>query len=70
MAKKPLPEFVLKAIRQRHGMDENDKSNDASFNKMTLERALDEYLKWEGISGWTYNILKLVNCYVDLPNFP
>ena len=51
---------IMKRVRQRLGLDENDTSRDAEIESMSGYEILDHYLKWEGISGYTHNIIRVV----------
>ena len=51
---------IMKRVRQRLGLDENDTSRDAEIESMSGYEILDHYLKWEGIIGYTDEILDVV----------
>ena len=46
------PEYILKYLRLRSGMDENDHSFDKRFNAMNSDTVFEEVLRWQGIIGW------------------
>lgn len=47
------PEYVLKKIRQRNGLDEQDTSRDAELNAMPPLQKLRDLMGWEmGSPGW------------------
>ena len=46
------PEYILKYLRLRSGMDENDHSFDKRFNAMNPDAVFEEVLRWQGIIGW------------------
>lgn len=46
------PEYILKYLRLRAGMDEGDTSLDAHFNNMKKDVVFEEVLRWQGIIGW------------------
>ena len=50
----------MKNIRQNIGLDENDTSRDAEIESMSGRDILDKYLTWEGIIGYTDEILDVV----------
>ncbi len=58
-----LPEEVMEAIRQYRGLDENDTSQDEEINNLSLYNAINEYLGWESIYGYTNNIVKIAEAY-------
>jgi hypothetical protein len=54
----PLPEHILKRLRQRHDLDENDTSRDAEFNAMEPAIAFQEVVCWElGDARWAPQLL-------------
>lgn len=60
------PEYIMKKIRQRLGLDEEDKSRDTEINAMSSFEAFEEVLEWEGfigyarqIKGWIEDIYKV-----------
>jgi hypothetical protein len=66
-----LPEHILKRIRQRHDLDENDQSRDAEFNTMEPARAFEEVVCWElGDARWATLMLSWASdCGFDIkPN--
>jgi hypothetical protein len=54
------PEYILKAIRKRMGLEENDNSNDERINKMSKDNILNEYFSWHGIIGYGEEIKMVV----------
>lgn len=47
------PEHILRYLRQRHGLEENDTSMDDRLNAMPSKKAFREVLEWNGmIGGW------------------
>ena len=52
------PEYILKKLRQRNGMDENDKESDDEFNKCDPQYVFKEVCSWEGLSGGWDNQIK------------
>lgn len=57
------PEYILKMLRQRRGLDANDKSRDDVLNSMSMDKAFDEVCNWNGlinyggvIRGWIMDI--------------
>lgn len=69
------PEHIMKTLRQRIGLEEDDKSQDAELQMLTPQEALSECLEWEGIRGytsWILNVIrdtfkvKLVNDFQDM----
>lgn len=54
------PEYILRYLRQRHDMEEDDTSRDDEFQQLSPKEALEECLEWEGICGYTSWILILI----------
>lgn len=50
------PTYVMKCLRKRRGLDENDTSQDERINKMKSQSAFDDLLAWNGLGGWRYEI--------------
>ena len=51
------PEQILKMVRQRLELAENDRSQDQKINEMSPYEVFDHCLHWEGIIGYTGTIL-------------
>jgi len=45
-------EYVMKIIRQRYEINENDTSRDKEINELSPSSVLEEVLIWEGIIGY------------------
>lgn len=54
------PEEIMQALRQASGLAEDDTSQDAHIANMQLRDVLDAYLQWEGVIGYTDNIMAIV----------
>jgi hypothetical protein len=51
------PEYILKMLRQRDELDEDDKSQDDIYNRMLPDRVFEEICIWNGfLGGWHYSI--------------
>lgn len=51
------PEYILKTLRQRWDLDENDTSSDDELNKMDKDTAFRNVLNWKGFLGrWDIDI--------------
>lgn len=47
------PEYILRYLRQRQGLEEMDTSMDARLNAMPPKKAFRDVLEWHGmIGGW------------------
>lgn len=54
-----MKENILKMIRQRNGVDENDKSIDKEIMEMTPLQKLEDVCGWEfGYSSWATQLLE------------
>lgn len=51
---------IVEALRQRIGLEADDNSRDDEFLNLTPTEALDEWLTWNGIYGYTDAILMAV----------
>lgn len=69
------PEHIMETLRQRIGLEDDDKSRDEELQMLTPQEALSECLEWEGIHGytsWILNVIrdtfkvKLVNDFQDM----
>lgn len=67
-----VPEHIMEILRQRRYLDEYDESEDQEILEMDGIDFLDEWLGWEGIYGYTYNILEIIEMAfgVDLESWP
>lgn len=56
-----FPEYIMKKLRKRMGLDENDTSEDNLLSEYTSSQAFSEVLKWDGLlGGWDYEIKRYV----------
>ena len=58
---KQYSDFIMRAVRQNIGLDEDDTSRDEEIMEMSGEEIVDRYLTWNGIIGYTYNIIDVVS---------
>ena len=54
------PEYIMKKVRQRIGLELNDNSKDEEIEIMSPGEIIDAVLEWEGIIGYTEFIVDLV----------
>ena len=54
------PEHILRVLRERNDLEEDDTSRDEELQMLTPEEALNECLEWEGIDGYTSWILNVI----------
>lgn len=50
------PEYIMKYLRQRRGLDPNDISQDDRIMKMSKEEALNDVASWNGLINYGYTI--------------
>lgn len=50
--KDKYPEYILKYLRQRYDLDENDTSMDEKFNAMLPSKIFKEVCEWHGFHNW------------------
>lgn len=62
------PQDILKILRQRHDLDENDKSHDEEFRNMGPMEKLREVTAWElGDPTWADQLLTwAIQCGIEL----
>lgn len=67
-----VPEDIMEIMRRRRGLDEYDESEDQEILELSGIDFLDEWLGWEGIYGYTYKILEIIEMAfgVDLESWP
>ena len=46
------PEHILRMLRRRRGLNEDDKSRDDVLNSMSMDRAFDEVCNWNGLINY------------------
>lgn len=55
------PDYVLEAVRQSRGLEEDDTSRDEEFLTWSPEEIFEAVLNWEGLIGygsWIINRIK------------
>ena len=57
---KPIPEGVMRDLRENRGLKPNDTSQDQEINNYSTYDLLDKWLEWQGISGYTHHILGVI----------
>lgn len=67
-----VPTWLMEKLRARIGDDEDDITNDKEILSMSGYSMLDEYLNWEGICGYTGEILEVIQYAfgIDLEEAP
>ena len=50
------PDYIMRTLRQRRGLDEYDNSKDSYISEMSPERAFSEMCEWNGFIGWSGTI--------------
>lgn len=67
-----VPEHIMEIMRQRRYLDEYDESEDEEILKMSGEEFLNEWLEWEGICGYTSELLSVIEMAygIDLEVWP
>jgi len=65
-----MEEYILKILRQRYKLDENDKSKDKDFIYLSANEVFEHVTTWEGLINYADTIKKWVNDIykVDLDN--
>jgi hypothetical protein len=60
MSETKYPEYIVKKLRKRLGLDENDTSQDSYIEDYSKSEAFSEVLNWDGLIGWDYSIKEYV----------
>lgn len=60
-AKNTYPEYIMQNVRQNLGLESDDTSMDSEINNMSKREVFARCLEWEGIIGYEYKILSLIN---------
>lgn len=58
---KQYSDFIMRAVRQNIGLEEDDTSRDAEIMEMDGEEIVDRYLTWNGIIGYTSYVIDVVS---------
>jgi len=54
------PEYIMRSVRQRFGLEPDDTSRDKDIDVMSPIEVFDEWLGWQGIIGYCGTILSVV----------
>lgn len=67
-----VPEYIMKIMRARRDLDEDDTLEDEEILEMSGLDFLNEWLEWEGIYGYTGEILEVIEMAfgIDLEVWP
>lgn len=67
-----VPEYLMKIMRERRYLDEDDTSEDEEILEMSGLTFLHEWLEWEGIVGYTSELLGVIEIAygIDLEEWP
>lgn len=55
------PEYIMKKLRVFNYLDEDDTSRDEEFQHMNPGEVFDQVLKYDGIIGYRYTILRWIS---------
>lgn len=55
------PEYILKKLRVFNYLEENDTSRDEEFQALPPEEVFDQVLKFDGIIGYRYTIVRWIS---------
>ena len=63
---------IMKDLRQRRGLEEDDTSEDQEILKMSGYEFFSEWLRWQGIYGYEDSILNAIKVAfgIDLMQYP
>lgn len=67
-----VPEDIMEIMRQRKFLEEDDTSEDEDILSMSGYDFLHDWLEWEGIIGYTNEILEIIEMAygIDLCEWP
>lgn len=70
--KPEVPDYIMRDLRQRRELDENDTSQDEEILQMSGFKFFDEWLKWNGFVGYTSDFLDVIYSAfgIDLTEYP
>ena len=54
------PEYILKKLRIFNGLEEEDTSRDEEFQELPPEEVFDQVMKFDGIIGYRYTMLRWI----------
>lgn len=57
---KKYDEFVMRNLRERRGLEPDDKSEDDEILQMSKRKTVEEYFAWEGIIGWGDAMIRVI----------
>lgn len=55
------PEYIIKILRQRRNIDEDDTSEDKDINTLSTDEVFSEVCDWEGLIGYNSVIKRWIN---------
>ena len=67
-----VPNYIMRDLRQRRDLDEDDTSQDEDILKMSGFAFFDQWLKWNGFIGYTSDFLEVIRVAygIDLTEEP
>ena len=70
--KQYVPDYIMEDLRERRDLDCMDESQDEEILKMDGWEFLNEWLNWQGIVGYTSDIIEVVGLAfgIDLTDYP
>ena len=70
--KQYVPDYIMEDLRERRDLDCMDESQDEEILKMDGWEFLNEWLNWQGIVGYTSDIIEVVGLAfgIDLTEYP
>ena len=54
------PKYIVKVVRQRLDLNENDNSRDATIGRMSNDEIFEHLCEWEGLIGYADKIKRWV----------
>lgn len=56
-----IPQCIIRDVRERLGYEPDDTSHDDEINVMSPREIFEAWLEWQGISGYSDRILKVIH---------
>lgn len=72
ITKQYVPDYIMEDLRERRGLEPMDTSQDEEILAMDGWEFLNEYLGWQGIIGYTSDIIEVIGYAfgIDLTEYP
>lgn len=55
-----FPEYIMRDLRERRGLEEDDTSEDNTINLYSKDKAYSEVMAWQGFKSWEWKMKKWI----------